>query len=139
MTTTGRLLATALILVLGGCGSGEPSSGPGRGAPGGSASSGTASTATSQTPDAGASPVPRAVTPADDGARFTMAVGTTTTLRVQDPSAADPAVTGEAVLLVPVVNVTDSGGREWELRGVAAGPSTVTGGDPGYSFTITVG
>lgn len=139
MTATGRLLATALILVLGGCGSGEPSASGGPGVPRGSgAGSGTASTPTSQGPDAGASPAPRTVTPADDGARFTMAVGSTTTLRVQ-PTAADPVVSGEAVLLVPVVNVTDSGVREWELRAVAAGTSTVTGVDPGYVITIAVG
>ena len=83
-------------------------------------------------------PAPRTVTPADDGARFTMPEGTTTTLRVQDQSAPDPVVEGAAVLLVPIVNITDSGAREWELRAVAPGTSTVTGRDPDYSFVVTV-
>ena len=64
--------------------------------------------------------------------------GTTTTLRVQDQSAPDPVVEGAAVLLVPIVNITDSGAREWELRAVAPGTSTVTGRDPDYSFVVTV-
>jgi predicted secreted protein len=92
----------------------------------------------SSTSTPGTRPVPRTVTPADDGARFTMPEGTTTTLRVQDPSAPDPVVEGAALLLVPVVNVTDSGAREWELRAVAPGTSSVTGHDPDYAFVVTV-
>ena len=132
MTVPARLLVVALLLV-GGCGGGEPS---GPGTTGGTASGPSATTrrrATSAT-----RPAPRTVTPADDGARFTMPEGTTTTLRVQDQSAPDPVVEGAAVLLVPIVNITDSGAREWELRAVAPGTSTVTGRDPDYSFVVTV-
>ena len=45
---------------------------------------------------------------------------------------------GESVLVVPVLNVTDSGVREWEVRAVAPGTTTVTGRDPDYTPTITV-
>jgi predicted secreted protein len=130
MTVPARLLVVALLLV-GGCGGGEP---PG-------ATDGTASGPPATTSSPGASPTrpaPRTVTPTDDGARFTMAEGTTTTLRVQDQSAPDPVVEGAAVLLVPIVNITDSGAREWELRAVAPGTSTVTGRDPDYSFVVIV-
>jgi hypothetical protein len=53
-------------------------------------------------------------------------------------AAPDPTVVGESVLVVPVLNVTDSGVREWELRAVAPGTTTVTGRDPDYTLTITV-
>ena len=43
------------------------------------------------------------------------------------------------MLVVPLVNVTDSGVREWELRAVAPGTSTVTGTDPDYRLTLVVG
>jgi len=82
--------------------------------------------------------VPKRLTPEDDGGRFTMVAGTTSALRVDDPAAPDPTVVGESVLVVPVLNVTDSGVREWELRAVAPGTTTVTGRDPDYTLTITV-
>lgn len=82
--------------------------------------------------------MPRVVTPADDGARFTMPVGATSTLRVQDPSAPDPVATGTSVLVVPVVNVTDSGVREFELRAVSPGTTTVSGSGPDYTVTLVV-
>jgi predicted secreted protein len=129
MTVPSRLLVAALLLV-GGCGGGEPSGATGT-ASGPSATRSSPGTSTTR-------PAPRTVTPADDGARFTMAEGATTTLRVQDQSAPDPVVEGAAVLLVPIVNITDSGAREWELRAVAPGTSTVTGRDPDYSFVVTV-
>ena len=82
--------------------------------------------------------MPKRLTPEDDGGRFTMADGTTTTLRVADPAAPDPTAVGESVLVVPVLNVTDSGVREWELRAVAPGTTTITGRDPDYTLSITV-
>ena len=57
---------------------------------------------------------------------------------MQDPTAGDPVVDGASVLVVPVVNVTDSGVREWELRAVAPGTTTLTGSDPDYRLTVTV-
>ena len=136
MTVPARLLVVALLLV-GGCGGGEPS---GPGTPGGTG--GTASAGVPSTPTASgtvtAVPVPRTVTPADDGRAFTMPNGTTTALRVQDPTAGDPVVDGASVLVVPVVNVTDSGVREWELRAVTPGTTTLTGSDPDYRLTVIV-
>ena len=137
MTVPARLLVVALLLV-GGCGGGEPS---GPGTTGGTASgpSATRSSATTSSSATSATrPAPRTVGPADDGAWFTMPEGTTTTLRVQDQSAPDPVVEGAAVMLVPIVNITDSGAREWELRAVAPGTSTVTGRHPDYTFVVTV-
>ena len=137
MTVPARLLVVALLL-LGGCGGGEPS---GPGTTGGTASGPSETTSPATTSPSGAPatrPAPRTVTPADDGAHFTMPEGTTTTLRVQDRPAPDPVVEGTAVLLVPIVNITDSGAREWELRAVAPGTSTVTGRDPDYAFVVTV-
>ena len=138
MTRSVRLLAAAVIL-LGGCGGGEPAGAPGTtagGTAGGGA--GTRTTASAPSPSGAAEPVPRRLTPEDDGGRFTMPDGTTTTLRVADPAAPDPTVVGESVLVVPVLNVTDSGAREWELRAVAPGTTTITGRDPDYTLTITV-
>jgi len=134
VTRSVRLLAAAVIL-LGGCGSGEPADAPTTTAGGGGS---THSTATSPSPSGTAEPVPKRLTPEDDGGLFTMPVGTTTTLRVADPAAPDPTVVGESVLVVPVLNVTDSGVREWELRAVAPGTTTVTGHDPDYTLTLTV-
>ena len=82
--------------------------------------------------------MPKRLTPEDDGGRFTMADGTTTTLRVADPAAPDPTAVGESVLVVPVLNVADSGVREWELRAVAPGTTTITGRDPDYTLSINV-
>ena len=42
------------------------------------------------------------------------------------------------MLLVPSVDVTESGVREWEPRAVAPGTSTVTGGDADDTFAVTV-
>lgn len=137
MTRSVVLLAAAVIL-LGGCGGGEPPGAPGTTTGGTAGSGGTRTTASGPVPSGTAEPVPRRLTPEDDGGRFTMAAGTTTTLRVDDPAAPDPRVVGESVLVVPVLNVTDSGVREWELRAVAPGTTTVTGRDPDYTLTIAV-
>jgi hypothetical protein len=139
VTRSVRLLAAAIIL-LGGCGGGEPAGAPGTTA-GGTTTSGTAGTRTTAStpgPSGAVEPVPKRLTPEDDGGRFTMPAGTTTTLRVADPAVPDPTVVGESVLVVPMLNVTDSGVREWELRGVAPGTTTITGRDPDYTLTITV-
>src|SRR6478609_1128861 len=137
MTRSVRLLAAAVIL-LGGCGSGEPAGAPGTTTGGTVGGGGTGTTASTPSPSGTAEPVPKRLTPEDDGGRFTMVAGTTSALRVDDPAAPDPTVVGESVLVVPVLNVTDSGVREWELRAVTPGTTTVTGRDPDYTLTITV-
>ncbi|HEX5859472.1 MAG TPA: hypothetical protein VFY91_15310 [Microbacterium sp.] len=75
-----------------------------------------------------AATVPRFVGPADDGMTYVMAVGQTTALRTGAREAAEPVAEGRAVLLVEVVNVTDSGTREWEVRAVRPGASVIRGG-----------
>lgn len=80
---------------------------------------------------------PRRLTPEAAGRTVTMAVGAVSELVV--PGAADePVVRGESVVLVHVVNVTDSGVREWEVRAVRAGRSTLTSRSPAYTITIVV-
>lgn len=67
-----------------------------------------------------------------------MTVGSTTALVVRGQGIDQPAVDGTSVILVPVVNVADSGVREWEVRGVEIGTSTVTSGTPAFTITLTV-
>lgn len=68
-----------------------------------------------------------------------MSRGTTSELIVTGRSAGDPLVEGDSVVLVQVVNVADSGRREWEVRAVAPGTSLVTSSSKAWSFTIVVG
>ena len=139
MTRSVRLLAAAVIL-LGGCGGGEPAGAPGSttgGSTGGSGS-GPNGTASAPSPSGAPQPAPKRLTPKDDGGQFTMQMGTTSTLRVDDPAATDPAVVGVSVLVVPVLNVAASGVREWELRAVAPGTTRLTSRQPAYTLTITV-
>ncbi|HLS46327.1 MAG TPA: hypothetical protein VK045_12910 [Ornithinicoccus sp.] len=83
-------------------------------------------------------PIPRRVSPSDDGSAFTMPVNTTATLQIHSTDYANPTVTGESVLLIPMVNVAPGGPAEWEIRAVAPGTSTVHGTSPRFTFTITV-
>ena len=85
-----------------------------------------------------AAPAPRFVGPADDGRTYALTVGQTTTLRISDPAAAEPVVEGPAVLLIAVVNVTDSGVREWEVRAVEPGMSVIRGADGDTSWEIAL-
>lgn len=121
-----RLLALVLLGVLTGCSGGEPSPSPDETAP--------------ETPPAttgSPTPMPRYVRPRDDGAVFTLPVGGTSTLRILRESG-EPVATGTAVILFPVVNVTGSGARDWEIRAVEPGTSTVSGTDPRFAFTVQV-
>ena len=68
-----------------------------------------------------------------------MAVGQTAGLVVPDPLAPDPAVEGDAVEVVDIVNVDASGQREWELRAVRPGRTVIRGGgSTPYVITIDV-
>lgn len=71
---------------------------------------------------------------------YAMTVGQTTTLRISDPDAPEPDVVGEAVLLIAVINVAESGVREWEVRAVEPGTTTVQGaaGDESWVITLSV-
>ena len=85
-------------------------------------------------------PAPRFIGPADDGLAYAMTVGQTTTLRLAEPDATEPEVEGAAVLLIAVVNVTGSGAREWEVRAVEPGRSSIDGavGDDPWKITLIV-
>ncbi len=68
-----------------------------------------------------------------------MAVGQTAGLVVPDPLAPNPAVKGDAVEVVDVVNVDASGQREWELRAVRPGRTVIRGaGSTPYVLTLEV-
>lgn len=63
----------------------------------------------------------RFVTSRNDGSVLHMRVGDTRTLWVPDPTAPDPSVNGDAVQLVAMVAIQDSGERSWEVRAVRPG------------------
>lgn len=126
------LPAFALVALLTGCASAGPS--PSVGTPPAEPSD----PPPSAEPSASAEPVPRFIGATDDGATFTMTVGTTTTLRATDAAASDPELDGSSVLVIPVVNVASSAGREWEVRAVEPGLSTLRGADGGVAWTITL-
>lgn len=84
-------------------------------------------------------PIRETITPADDGQTFFMRVGQVAGLVVADPDAPDPMVDGRSVLVIPVVNIQASGRREWELRAVARGITTITaGGTRPYVIVVDV-
>ena len=86
-----------------------------------------------------ASPVPRTLTPANDGGTYTMKIGQTVGLIVPDPGAPDPDVEGRSVDVVTVANIDASGRREWELRAVASGRTTLRAkGSRPYTITLDV-
>jgi hypothetical protein len=86
-----------------------------------------------------ASPVPRTLSPANDGGVYTMKIGQTAGLIVPDPNAPDPQVQGTSVEVVEVNNVGASGRREWELRALASGRTTLrAGGSRPYTITLEV-
>jgi hypothetical protein len=78
----------------------------------------------------------RTLTVHDDGAVVRLRVGDTAELVVRDPLAPDPVVEGTAIDLVEVVNITQSGIREWEVRAVSVGEAMVAAVDPPKRFTI---
>jgi len=85
------------------------------------------------------SPLPRTLTPANDGGVYTMKVGQTVGLIVRDPHAPDPEVQGRSVEVIEVVNIDASGRREWELHAVASGRTTLrAGGSRPYTITLDV-
>jgi hypothetical protein len=84
-------------------------------------------------------PVPRSLSPANDKGVFTMKVGQTADLVVPDPSAPDPEVEGRSVQVVDVHNVDASGRREWELRAISPGRTTLrAAGKHPYTITFEV-
>mgnify|MGYP003589385660 CR=1 FL=1 len=100
-------LAVVLLVLLGGCGSAtEPGSAASEPGP---TASGMPSPSPSAEPSPSPSPAPRRLTPESDGSHYSMVVGSTTALVVREPGAASPEVDGTSVILIPVVNVAESG------------------------------
>lgn len=122
--------ALALVVLLTGCASSGPAAQTG----------GTVSPHPTPSPASSAAPAPRFIGPSDGGRMYSMTVGQTTTLRISDPDAAEPEAEGTAVLLIAVANVTGSGAREWEVRAVEPGTSTIVSDhhDPSWEITLVV-
>lgn len=123
------ILRPALVFagLLAGCGSGLTSS------------TNTAPDRIATTVQSDAVPVPRRLSPANDKGVFTMKVGQTAGLVVSDPAAPDPDVDGRSVQVVEVNNVDASGRREWELRAVSPGRTTLrAAGSKPYTITLNV-
>jgi hypothetical protein len=138
---TGTLPALMLLTLALGCGTGDPSPGTSQTPPSETAT-GTTSSASgtaSATPTTALPPAPRRLTPEADGSHYSMTLGSTTAVVVRGQDVDEPQVDGTSVILVPVLNVTDSGVREWEVRAVEVGTSRVTSGTPAYTITLTVG
>ncbi|WP_159899723.1 hypothetical protein [Ornithinibacter aureus] len=135
-------LAVVLLVLLGGCGSAsEPratASDTGATASGVPSPSPSAMPSTSPPAQPSPSPAPRRLTPEADDSHYSMAMGSTTALVVREPGADEPEVDGASVILIPVVNVTGSGVREWEVRAVDPGTSVITSTTPAYTITLTV-
>jgi hypothetical protein len=84
---------------------------------------------------------PRTITEADDGARFTLAPGAETSLRLSsDRSWSEPAVDGDAVELTRVDYFQDPGFSEWTVTAVRPGTATIAarGGPLRFQVEIVV-
>lgn len=128
------LVAVSLALAATGCGQSE---GPSRGTvpePAGT----TTATPTPGPDDTAASDAGRTLTAADDGEVVNLEVDEQASLIQSDPTSPDPTVTGDAVEVVEVVNVTASGRREWELRAVSPGTTTMVVQDGDVTFDLTI-
>ena len=118
--------ALVLVALLTGCASAGPSPSGGPPVPDPSAS------------HSPAIPAPKFIGAADARATFELTVGQTTTLRSTDPGAPEPELEGTSVLVIPVINVDASAGREWEVRAVEPGTSTLRGAEAGKEWEITL-
>jgi hypothetical protein len=87
--------------------------------------------------DSADKPVPRTVTPGDDGTTYRMRLEQSSKLVVPDPMAPEPRVEGRSVMVVEVLNIQPTGKREWELQAVEPGRTVLYGARP-YPYTITL-
>lgn len=69
---------------------------------------------------------------------ITMSIGAVSELLIRDPNRPHPVVTGDAIALIPVVNVTDSGLCECEIRAVTPGSATIDRRSPYFVITVAV-
>ncbi len=101
-------------------------------------SAGTATTDGTDRPQVPESDAGRRLRVTDDGATLVLHIGETATLIQDDPLSPDPVVKGDAVELVEMVSIGDTGDRQWEIRAVATGSATIEAVDGEVAFTVTV-
>lgn len=140
------LLLCGLLLCGVGCGNDEPEPATPGGGPGDTSqvppTSGTEPSTSDQAPPNtnDPEPAPRIVSPADDGRVLSLATGGVVNLVAPpDPSAPPLGIEGDSVEVVEVVNITDSGSRQWELRAIGPGTTRISGaGDVPFEVTFVV-
>ena len=86
-----------------------------------------------------ASPAPRFFTIATPAGAYSLSVGDSSTIQLP-ADVPEPTAVGSSVVLIGMANVADSGNRQWELRAVGAGETTITvqGPDGSLIWTLTV-
>ena len=90
-------------------------------------------------PAASLAVIPRTLSPADDGRRYTMRVGSVAELIVRDPNAPDPVVEGQSIQLVEVVEHTGERPPRVGDPGYPPGPTVIrAGGSMPFVITIDV-
>lgn len=79
------------------------------------------------------------VTVDDHRTTVRLRVGETATLSLVNPVTADPEISGDAVRLVTIVNITESPTQQWEMRALRPGTARITATDGhGRQFDLTV-
>ena len=71
-------------------------------------------------------PVPKVFMEDTEGGRYHLEIGVTSMLRLIEPDSSLSSTKGGSVEVIEVAYLTDPGFREWELRAVAAGATTIT-------------
>jgi predicted secreted protein len=133
----GVLPGLLLIAILAGCGQDEPADGP-------TSPSTTIEVTTTKheetttTGPISMDPAPRLFTQETPTGSYVMAIGQTAALRLV-PGTPPPVVEGTSVLVLEVAFLTDPGYREWELRAVEVGETSIQLGDgSGPAFRLVV-
>ena len=70
-------------------------------------------------------PAPRFFTEATPSGSYLFAVGDSATLQLA-PDAPEPEPSGEAVVIIAMSSLAPTGNKQWELRAVANGETTIT-------------
>src|SRR5262245_57377030 len=78
----------------------------------------------------------RTITAGDDESVVTMAIGDGAELVIRDPHAPDPVLTGTAIRLIEISNITASGLREWDIETVHRGRADLRASEDGKPFVV---